>query len=313
MLKRLIRPLAAVALLAAALPAMAGDATPAKVLFGKASEPAPLESRSIGFYSRGCLAGAKALPTDGTAWQVMRLSRNRFWGMPSLVDYIEKLANDAKAEDGWPGLLVGDMSQPRGGPMASGHASHQIGLDVDIWFLPMPDRVLTREEREKTSAISLIRPGTHTTLDRSRWSDALYRMLRRAASYPEVDRIFVNAGIKKQLCEQAGTDRAWLRKIRPWDLHDDHLHARLSCPPGMAGCTKQEPVPPGDGCGADLAWWLGPEPYKPPPKPEKPVKPAPPITLANLPPACAEVLAAMPGGVTSASVVPIPRERPKPN
>jgi murein endopeptidase len=30
------------------------------------------------------------------------------------------------------GLLIGDMSQPRDGPMLYGHSSHQIGLDVDI-------------------------------------------------------------------------------------------------------------------------------------------------------------------------------------
>ena len=313
MLKGLVRPLALAALAAAAFPAAAGDPTPAKVLFGKATEPAPMEARSIGFYSRGGLAGAKALPVDGPNWQAMRLSRNRFWGMPVLVDYIEKLANQAKTTDGWPGLLVGDMSQPRGGPMASGHASHQVGLDVDIWFLPMPDRVLTREERETISAISLIKPGTHVEVDKSLWPEGLTRLIRRAASYDEVDRIFVNAGVKKRLCEEAGANRAWLRKVRPWYLHDDHLHVRLSCPPGMAGCKAQDPVPPGDGCGADLAWWLGPEPYKPPPKPKQPVKPPPPLTLASLPPACAEVLQAMPGGVTSASLVPLPPPRPSVN
>ena len=310
----LIRCIAAAAAVLAALgSAGAADPTPAKVLFGRAATPAPMAARSIGFYSRGCLAGAKALPVDGDTWQAMRLSRNRVWGMPVLVDYIEKLANEAKALDGWPGLLVGDLSQPRGGPMASGHASHQVGLDVDIWFLPMPDRVLSREERETISAISLIKPGTHVGLDRSLWSDGLFRLLRRAASYDEVERIFVNAGIKKQLCDQAGSNRAWLRKVRPWYLHDDHFHVRLSCPPGMAGCKAQEPTPPGDGCGENLAWWLGPEPYKPPPKPAKPVKPAPPMTLASLPPACAEVLQAMPGGVTAASVVPLPPLRPKAN
>jgi penicillin-insensitive murein endopeptidase len=47
-------------------------ATPAKELFGRQPEPASLAARSLGFYSRGCLAGAKALPVDGPAWQVMR-------------------------------------------------------------------------------------------------------------------------------------------------------------------------------------------------------------------------------------------------
>src|SRR5687767_11720269 len=102
------------ACLAFAAPAVAQE-RPAKELFGAASLPADLAPEPIGFYSRGCLAGGVALPVDGPRWQAMRLSRNRHWGLPTLIDFIEKLAGDAAAQDGWPGLLVGDMSQPRGG------------------------------------------------------------------------------------------------------------------------------------------------------------------------------------------------------
>jgi penicillin-insensitive murein endopeptidase len=197
--------------------------------------------------------------------------------------------------------------------MVSGHASHQIGLDVDIWLTPMPDHTLSAEERETMAAKSFIKAGTHTELDEADWTDTRSALLKQAASYPEVERIFVNAGIKKKLCDTAGTDRAWLRKIRPWYQHDDHFHVRLFCPPGLAGCKEQDATPEGDGCGENLAWWLSPEPYKPPPKPTKPVKPAPPMTLAALPAACAGVLSAMPGGVTTASVVPDPKPRPTTN
>lgn len=109
---------------------------PAKELFGAVTEPAPLAARSIGGYAKGCLAGGVSLPTNGPDWQVMRLTRNRNWGSPRLVDYLERLASDARALDGWPGLLIGDMSQPRGGPMLTGHTSHQVGLDADIWLTP---------------------------------------------------------------------------------------------------------------------------------------------------------------------------------
>ena len=129
---------------------------PAKELFGAAKTPAPMAARAIGFYAKGCLAGAAALPIDGPAWQAMRLSRNRNWGHPELVALVEKLAVEAKAHDGWPGLLVGDLSQPRGGPMLTGHASHQVGLDADIWLTPMPDRRLTEKEREDLSATSML-------------------------------------------------------------------------------------------------------------------------------------------------------------
>jgi penicillin-insensitive murein endopeptidase len=294
--------------------AVTADAVPAKVLFGAVTKPSEGTSRAIGSYAKGCLAGAVPLPIDGPNWQVMRLSRNRNWGTPELVAYLEKLSADA-ARDGWPGLLVGDMSQPRGGPMISGHASHQIGLDTDIWFDPMPDHRLSAEEREKKGASSLLVRGKRLTLDRRKWSDADAKLLKRAASYPEVARIFVSAAIKKQLCATAGTDRAWLRKLRPWYGHDDHFHVRLVCPPGMAGCVTQASPPPGDGCDATLEAWFKPPPKpKKPKKPAKPVKPKPPMTLADLPRACAGVLGdGVVGGVSAAraSVVPLPRLSPQ--
>ena len=117
--------------------------TPAKELFGRKTKPDAVAARSIGFYSRGCLAGAVALPINGATWQVMRLSRNRNWGHPKLIEFLERLADKAK-KVGWSGLLVGDMSQPRGGPMLTGHTSHQVGLDADIWLTPMPDHTLSR-------------------------------------------------------------------------------------------------------------------------------------------------------------------------
>src|SRR5262249_47577365 len=130
-------------------------ATPAKELFGRKTAPASLQARTIGFYSKGCLAGAVALPINRATWQGMRLSRNRNWGHPNLVQFLERLAAQAP-KTGWHGLLVGDMSQPRGGPMITGHASHQVGLDADIWLTPMPNRELTRQEREEMSATMIV-------------------------------------------------------------------------------------------------------------------------------------------------------------
>ena len=265
----------------AALPADA-----AKVLFGAAATPAPLEARSIGAYARGCLAGAVALPVDGSAWQVMRLSRNRNWGHPALIALLEQFSRDAAA-DGWPGLLIGDISQPRGGPMLTGHASHQLGLDADIWFSPMPDRILSSQERETISAVSMVNMAARE-LDRSKWTETRAKLVREAARDPQVARIFVNPPIKKALCDWATGDRHWLAKVRPWYGHNYHFHVRLACPHGETACKDQPAPPDGDGCGADLAWWLGPEPWKPSP----PEKPRPPLTLADLPSACREVLVA---------------------
>ncbi len=313
---RTARLLAAAVVLAFAggSPAIAGSNLPeAKALFGKVTGPTPVEARSIGFYTRGCLAGASQLPVNGPTWQVMRLSRNRYWGMPELVAYLERLANDAQTKEGWPGLLVGDMSQPRGGPMVTGHTSHQVGLDVDIWFDPMPGRTLSAEERETMSATSYIKAGTNVELDKTRWTEAHSRLIRRAASYPEVQRVFVNPGIKRELCRWAGSDRAWLSKVRPWYKHDDHLHVRLRCPPGMGGCKPQDPPPADDGCGDNLAWWLSPERYKPP---KGPITYAPELTMADLPKACTGVLTANPAGLPADALkahTPLPRPRPEMN
>src|SRR5664279_5515699 len=133
-----------------AKPETAESKLPAKQLFSHVALPSLGHAMAIGYYPRGCLQGGVPLPTTGPTWQVMHLERNRNWGHPSLVKFLEKFAPLAAKVTGWKGILVGDMAQPRGGPLPFGHMSHQIGLDVDIWFMPMPDRVLSKDERQNT-------------------------------------------------------------------------------------------------------------------------------------------------------------------
>jgi penicillin-insensitive murein endopeptidase len=275
---------------------------PAKQIFGAAKLPAVLPSRAIGFYSKGCLAGGIAIPTDGETWQAMRPSRNRRWGHPDLIALVERLSREAAAHDGWPGLLVGDIAQPRGGPMLSGHASHQVGLDADIWLTPMPKRRFSPQEREEISATSMLKQNT-LYVDPDRWTPAHARLLMRAASYPEVERIFVHPGIKKKLCDSWQGDRTALGKVRPYYGHHYHFHIRIKCPPGATGCKSQTPPPAGSGCGAPLAWWFSDEPWAPA-KPKKDTKPKPKkreIRLADLPAACA-VVASAPAPASEAEV-----------
>ncbi len=265
------------------------SATPAKELFGRKTAPAPLATRTIGAYSKGCLAGAKALPINGKTWQVMRLSRNRNWGHPSLVKFLERLASQAP-KTGWRGLLVGDMSQPRGGPMRTGHASHQVGLDADIWLTPMPARELTRAEREQMSATMVVAED-RLDVDPNVWTPAHVNVIKAAAQDSQVARIFVNAAIKKALCREAGNDRAWLSKVRPWWGHDYHFHVRLTCPADSPDCTPQGAPEPGDGCGSDLDHWFSEAILHPKPSPIPP-KEKPPVRMAELPAACRQVLMA---------------------
>lgn len=283
---------------------------PAKKLFQKAETPAPLPPKPIGFYTRGCLAGAVALPVNGPQWQVMRLSRKRHWGTPELISLIEKFARDAKQKDGWPGLLIGDLGQVRGGPTPYGHVSHQNGLDVDIWFEPMPDRRLTAEERESKTMDSILLSGSDYVVDKKKMWRGLDRLLKRAASYPEVERVLVNPGVKKILCETTGKDRGWLSKIRPWYGHDEHMHIRLRCPKGAGACRPQEPPPSGDGCGDALDYWLTPARYRRAPPPKKPAPPPREIMMSDLPAACTTVLASGDSGLLDPSPPPLPRMRP---
>ena len=273
--------------------ALAGEAgaQAAKQLFGAQRMPAAAQPAPFGGYSKGCIAGAVELPETGPTWQAMRLSRNRNWGHPKTIDFLKDLSATAARQPGWAGLYIGDISQPRGGPMLTGHASHQIGLDADIWMLP-PNRLnLTRNERENISSISLRRAeGAYVN---NQWTRQHHEVIKAAASDPRVARIFVFPGAKVQMCKDETGNRDYLRKIRPWYGHHYHFHVRLNCPQGARGCLDQDAPPPGDGCDEAQGWVnniLNPPP--PPPRDPNAPKPQPrrDLTLADLPDQCAAVL-----------------------
>ncbi len=259
----------------------------AKALFSAKNTPSPHESYAIGTNSRGCLAGGVALPETGATWQAMRLSRNHNWGHPATIEFIEQVSR-AATKVGWNGIYVGDISQPRGGPV-KGHASHQVGLDVDIWLLPPGKLDLSRSDRERLSSLN-VRSADQRSVN-GNWTRAHHRLLEAVARDSRVNRIFITPPVKLQMCADApARDRDWLGKIRPWWGHNTHFHVRLNCPRGAKGCVQPDPVPRGDGC-SDALWWVTealepPDPNAPAPKPK------PPIQLGDLPPQCASVVAA---------------------
>ncbi|WP_206678902.1 penicillin-insensitive murein endopeptidase [Pseudomonas sp. SST3] len=235
--------------------------------------PLPGEPRIIGEHGAACLVGAVQLPPEGVGYQAVDLQRNRHYGHPDLVDYIEGLGRRLE-EAGIGPMLVGDMAQPRGGPMSYGHVSHQSGLDVDIWFrLDLPP--LERSEREGIEQPILVDEATGE-LDSTRWTSQQAELIRMAAQDPRVARIFVDGAVKRDLCEREWDDRSWLQRIRPWPFHDEHLHVRLRCPVGSTECVDQPAPPPGEGCKAIL----------PTPRPEAMASPQ-----RRLPAACAAVFA----------------------
>jgi penicillin-insensitive murein endopeptidase len=226
-----------------------------KVAWGALRTPAAGPARSHGGYSNGCIEGALLLPAKGTGFQVMKPERLRAFGHPRTVAFVSELGAWMDRERLGP-LPVGDLSQPRGGPARGGHASHQTGLDADLWYA----LVTAAGKAESVQLVDhkknrLSAEGSKLLLPRVR------RILQRAASDGRVERIFVNPVIKRALCERLtpGPKRdAWLRKVRPWYGHDEHFHVRLACPSDSPGCKRQEVLPPGDGC-AEIDWWLDPK------------------------------------------------------
>jgi penicillin-insensitive murein endopeptidase len=237
-------------------------ALPARSLFKAAKTAATLPPAALGKYNRGCLAGAEQLAPNGPGWQAMRLSRNRHWAHPNMIQLIKRLAADATKLDGWPGLLVGDLSMARGGPMWPSHSSHQIGLDADIWLTPMPDRKLTYKEREATSATCMLQSCGNSKrqleINTETFGDGQIRLLKRAASYPEVERVLIHPTIKRHICsveKAAGRNTSWLAKLRPVWGHNYHFHIRMKCPPGNPNCRPQNPPPTVDGCDKEAEYW----------------------------------------------------------
>ena len=260
----------------------------ARQLFGKHKQASVQTAAPFGGYAKGCMAGGAQLPETGPTWQAMRLSRNRNWGHPHTIDYIQKLSKKAAAQPGWKGLYIGDISQPRGGPMLSGHRSHQIGMDIDIWLRPADNLNLSRADRENISSISMRRAkGAYTN---GNWTRQHHEILKAAAQDPRTARIFIFPGAKVQMCKDEKGDRAWLRKIRPWWGHHYHFHVRLKCPDGARGCVNQTPPPAGDGC-ADAQQWVHNILNPPPPNPNAPKpKPRRELTMRDLPGQCVSVL-----------------------
>jgi penicillin-insensitive murein endopeptidase len=275
-------------ILAIVLVAPASAAPLAKELFGAKRDASEHRPAPFGSYAKGCVAGAQELPETGPTWQAMRLSRNRNWGHPESIEFISDLSRKAARLPGWNGLYIGDISQPRGGPMLTGHSSHQIGLDIDIWLRPADNLRLSARQRENISSVSLRRAnGAYVN---GNWTRAHHELIKAAAQDRRVARIFIFPGAKVQMCNDERGNRRWLRKVRPWWGHHYHFHVRLNCPRGARGCVDQAPPPAGDGC-AEAAQWVRNILNPPPPtKDPAPVTPRREYVMADLPQQCATVL-----------------------
>ncbi|OVY63461.1 penicillin-insensitive murein endopeptidase [Yersinia pestis subsp. microtus bv. Altaica] len=244
----------------------------------KITHPVAGSPQSIGGFANGCVIGAQPLPLESADYQVMRSDQRRYFGHPDLLNFIHRLSAQAHQQQ-LGTVLIGDMAMPAGGRFSSGHASHQSGLDVDIW-LQLPKQRWSQQQLLKPQPIDLVAVDGKRVIP-ALWQPQIESLIKLAAKDNDVTRIFVNPAIKKQLCLDAGADRQWLHKVRPWFAHRAHMHVRLRCPANSLECVDQDTPPPGDGCGAELESW-----FQPPPPSAKPGKPLPP----PLPPSCQALL-----------------------
>lgn len=215
------------------------------------ARPKNLPLAIYGSASNGCITGAEQLPTQGFGYQTMRQSRNRHYGHPNLIQFVEALGSLANSQHQL--LLLGDMSQAMGGPMSSEHASHQSGLDIDVWLYDMTPKQFKPAHIEQLKMQSTVDKANGQL--NTRWRSFFMTYIKHAAQNQNVERIFVNPVIKQALCNIEPNGQ-WLQKIRPWWGHDSHFHVRLKCPAGQTYCQNSTPIPTGTGCDANLRKWV---------------------------------------------------------
>ena len=170
------------------------------------------DSTALGSHTAGALVEGVRLPAAGRTfytWDpVLRRSPNRpwrRWGTDRLVRVVLGVARDFHAaHPRAPRMAVGDLSRPRGGDFGPrfgyvGHASHQNGLDVDVYY-PRADG------RERA-------PRDASEVDRVLSQELVNRFLAVGAEV-----IFV--GPNTGLTGPPG-------RVQSLDHHDNHLHVRL--------------------------------------------------------------------------------------
>jgi murein endopeptidase len=175
------------------------------------------ESRALGSPAAGHLIRGVRLPAGGPTfftWDPLLHRRPdrpwRRWGTDALVRLVLRVAaRYAEEHPHAPRLGIGDLSRRQGGPFGPRHASHQNGLDVDVYY-PRLDR------RERA-------PRSAAAIDR-RLSQALVDLFVRAG----VERIFV--GPNTRLRGPPGV-------VQVLGGHDNHLHVRIYNPARGMGST----------------------------------------------------------------------------
>lgn len=208
-------------------------------------------SEAIGYYSSGSIKGAESIQDRGTPIRKLFVQRGRFFGTQQIQDIISNAADFVRQEFPESEVLqVGDISNKNGGVLKE-HGSHQNGLDADLVYLTRNGKL-----QSQTAAYwqeEFVKSGVVTSNFNTERNLALFKHLIMES---EVERIFVDAAIKKHFCSYARKNnllndfetKETLRRLRVEKLHTNHFHMRIKCPTTDLKCKSQSAVPAGTGC-----------------------------------------------------------------
>lgn len=185
-------------------------------------------SRAVGRPNDGRLVRGVRLPAEGVhyiTWDFVRdrspnRARRRWATDDTIRTTLRVVRAYRRAHPDAPRVLIGDLSRPRGGDFGSryggiGHASHQNGLDVDVYYP-------RRDGREREA----YRPPQ---VDRRLAQDLVDRFVAAGA-------VNVFVGPRLRLRGPRGV-------VVPLAHHDNHLHARFPTP-GPGWGRERERVSP---------------------------------------------------------------------
>ncbi len=173
-----------------------------KIWFGGAARWVHGGYLSTGLSNPLALPTSKAkfvqLPASGTGYYSYASSSRR-WGTPSLVYGLLNVASDWTVQHDWPAIGIGDISLKYGGDI-SGHLSHEVGKDVDVYPV-----------RTDTTGPTTI---TSSTYSRARTKDLITHHVKPLMN---VRVIFFN---DSQIYNA-------LSYVQYWSNHSNHFHVRI--------------------------------------------------------------------------------------
>lgn len=211
--------------------------------------PAEAKEQAVRFYTKGSLANATAIPLESQGLVKVFRGKNRNYGTEELTRMIYSVAAEISKE--FPNrerLQIGDVANKNGGSIGQ-HKSHQNGLDADIVYY----RVDKKEQNPDWNGRYVEKFVKNGAVTANFDTERNWKLLKKFASFYQVERVFVDASIKRKYCSlyknsKDPLEQQALRMMRPARLHDDHMHIRISCPKSSTRCVSQEPPPPGNGC-----------------------------------------------------------------